>query len=304
MSEAVDNAALMLICVSLAYKESANCRLEANYGHQQEVEMIPLMMEHGYRPTGWLGLILGTRLWYPFYPEAVETDAAFMRQIEATVREIGDRGKPKVSVARVQSKSAAALIPSQVAAHAPAPSPASAPTMAPGAPQSVTSAEQSISPNVKTRSVNTQNHDVEQSHLLERLLERVIEQNAKSCMDMEAKLAKQDHQLQKLQADLLQSKLREQTLEAQLREHALEFKLRDLQLAVLQARIESLHGQQLIADEDLHAIEDAIADNEPGGDEDDRVAKLVALSMKMPSDRAFARQLQRKTDVGVATLLL
>lgn len=27
--------------VSLAYTESANCRLEANYGHQKELEMIP-----------------------------------------------------------------------------------------------------------------------------------------------------------------------------------------------------------------------------------------------------------------------
>jgi hypothetical protein len=26
--------------------------------------MIPLMMQKGYSPKGWLGLILGTRLWY------------------------------------------------------------------------------------------------------------------------------------------------------------------------------------------------------------------------------------------------
>ena len=26
-------------------KESANCRLEANYAHQQELDMIPLMMQ-------------------------------------------------------------------------------------------------------------------------------------------------------------------------------------------------------------------------------------------------------------------
>ena len=82
MSDAVDNAELMLSCISLAYKgawslrinrlcllsglrfvaESANCRLELQYGHQQDVAMIPLMMEKGYRPNGWLGLLLGTRL--------------------------------------------------------------------------------------------------------------------------------------------------------------------------------------------------------------------------------------------------
>ena len=87
MSAAVDNAEVMLSCISLAYKESASknlrtrrciqcancllfsrlfthavhtcvracpdCRLEMQYGHQQGVEMIPLMMENGYRPTGW-----------------------------------------------------------------------------------------------------------------------------------------------------------------------------------------------------------------------------------------------------------
>ena len=33
--------------VSLAYKESSNCRLEANYAHQQELDMIPLMITEG-----------------------------------------------------------------------------------------------------------------------------------------------------------------------------------------------------------------------------------------------------------------
>ena len=48
-----------LYAVSLAYKESPNCRLEANYAHQQNLDMIPILMEEGYQPAGWLGLILG-----------------------------------------------------------------------------------------------------------------------------------------------------------------------------------------------------------------------------------------------------
>lgn len=31
---------------------SADCRLEAQYCMQQGVEMVPLLMEKGYRPTG------------------------------------------------------------------------------------------------------------------------------------------------------------------------------------------------------------------------------------------------------------
>ena len=42
MSNAIDNVEVMLYAASEAYKESGNCRLEANYAHQQDVDMIPL----------------------------------------------------------------------------------------------------------------------------------------------------------------------------------------------------------------------------------------------------------------------
>jgi hypothetical protein len=38
-----------------------SCCAEANYAVQQELEMIPLMMQTGFKPNGWLGLILGMR---------------------------------------------------------------------------------------------------------------------------------------------------------------------------------------------------------------------------------------------------
>ena len=53
MSDAIEGADVMLYGVSLHYKESANCRLEANYAHQQELDMIPLMMQKNYQPKGW-----------------------------------------------------------------------------------------------------------------------------------------------------------------------------------------------------------------------------------------------------------
>ncbi len=65
MSDAIEGAEVLLYGVSLKYKESASeaattshgltvplscvcwtdCRLEANYAHQQELDMIPLMMQ-------------------------------------------------------------------------------------------------------------------------------------------------------------------------------------------------------------------------------------------------------------------
>eukprot|EP01043_Picozoa_sp_COSAG02_P069995 COSAG02_NODE_12222_length_1577_cov_1.075051_2_plen_137_part_00 len=86
MSDAIEGADVMLYGVSLRYKESANvrkapttvlsvglstaavtladilfvslhcasqCRLEANYAYQQELDMVPLMVQQDYRPQGW-----------------------------------------------------------------------------------------------------------------------------------------------------------------------------------------------------------------------------------------------------------
>jgi hypothetical protein len=33
--------------------------------------MVPLMMQHGFKPKGWLGLILGTKMYYHFFAAAV-----------------------------------------------------------------------------------------------------------------------------------------------------------------------------------------------------------------------------------------
>ena len=41
----MEGAEVMLIGVSRAYKESSNCRMEAQYGLQKKKAMIPLMMQ-------------------------------------------------------------------------------------------------------------------------------------------------------------------------------------------------------------------------------------------------------------------
>ena len=68
---------------------------------------------------------------------------------------------------------------------------------------------------------------------------------------------------------------------------------RDQQVAVLQARLETLHGTKLLDEEALFLAEDAIADCEDLV-ADETISRLIALSTKMTSDRAFVRQLQRK----------
>ena len=95
MAAAVEGAAVLVYGISRAYKESANCRLEAQYAYQQQKEMIPLMMEEGYRANGWLGMLLGVRMWYAFCGSVLLSEAAFEGKMEELCRELGDRGRGK-----------------------------------------------------------------------------------------------------------------------------------------------------------------------------------------------------------------
>ena len=106
----------------------------------------------------------------------------------------------------------------------------------------------------------------------------------------EEKLKQQLEQKLEVQATEFRRELKEQ------REHsedAARVWQRNQQLSVLQTRLETLHGANLLDEEALFLVEDAIADSEDVG-ADGRISKLLALSTKMSSDRAFARQLQRK----------
>ena len=97
---------------------------------------------------------------------------------------------------------------------------------------------------------------------------------------MEAKMERMEAKLEaKQRADM--DTLREAATKAD--------QMRDL--LALQARLETLHAAKLLADEELYAVEDIIAEED---DADGRVAALVTLSGKMAGDGAFARQLRRK----------
>eukprot|EP01047_Picozoa_sp_COSAG01_P073196 COSAG01_NODE_11859_length_1846_cov_2.024614_1_plen_103_part_00 len=93
MADAVEGAAKMCYGISNAYKESTNCRLEAQYAFQQKKDMVPLMMEERYSPSGWLGMLLGVRLWYGFCGLVLESEEAFKGKIDELCRELGEHGK-------------------------------------------------------------------------------------------------------------------------------------------------------------------------------------------------------------------
>lgn len=54
------------MCMSETYKKSANCRSEAEYAFNRKKHIVPLKMKADYVPDGWLGFILGTRMYIDF----------------------------------------------------------------------------------------------------------------------------------------------------------------------------------------------------------------------------------------------
>nr|KAG5685962.1 hypothetical protein BaRGS_021385 [Batillaria attramentaria] len=87
MAAAVDGATAVLMCVSSSYKDSKNCRAEIEYAYTQQKPIVPLLMEADYRPTGWLGIMLGNKLYFDFsgkYP--------FKAKMEELVRELERQG--------------------------------------------------------------------------------------------------------------------------------------------------------------------------------------------------------------------
>ncbi|XP_077863467.1 uncharacterized protein LOC144347218 [Saccoglossus kowalevskii] len=95
MADAVEQSEIVLIAISEKYKESANCRMEAEYAFQLRKKVIPLMMEDNYSPDGWLGLLLGAKLYYKF---TESTAGDFESTTEKLLKAINDYEKSKSAI--------------------------------------------------------------------------------------------------------------------------------------------------------------------------------------------------------------
>ena len=216
-------------------------------------------------------------MYYQFYPAAVDTNTKFQNEISALIKEIGDRGK-------VESRVAEGVPPGQVSAEpqlsaaAPAPAPAPSPPCIPSAalaPAPTTTGSFTPGMSSLVQSVGGS------ADFVGVILERDT-QHQQLMLDREEKL-----QMQLAGANAEISKLREEAFEER------EAQLRGQQAVLLQVRLEALHSAQLLTDVELDAVEDIIADSNDASS-NDHVSALLALSAKMPRDRAFARQLVRK----------
>ena len=82
--------------------------------------MVPLVVEDNYRADGWLGMLLGTRMYYAFCGSVLTSEAAFEGKLNELCRELGDRGQP------VHRPPSSLVLPEGLP-PAPAPAPAPAP---------------------------------------------------------------------------------------------------------------------------------------------------------------------------------
>jgi hypothetical protein len=55
MALAIENSMCVLMCMTEKYKQSPNCRAEAEYAFNLNKPIIPLIMQKEYQPNGWLG---------------------------------------------------------------------------------------------------------------------------------------------------------------------------------------------------------------------------------------------------------
>jgi hypothetical protein len=248
-----------------------------------------------------VGLIMGTRMWYAMWDAETDDIVAFEARLDALCREVGDRGKLVSEAIPPELEPTLAPAPASASASAPvvapaAPAPAMITQVAPAPAASVVSHVQPparATPALTTVAVaNAPTPTMHRS-----MTSQLIEQDAFTASgNMTSSLGELATFLEKQQHMQME---REERLDAHHREivAGLEKKLekqdRAQQLVALQARLETLHGANLLDDETLFLVEDAIADSEDVAT-DGRVTKLIDLSTKMSSDRAFARQLQRK----------
>ena len=286
--------------------------------------MVPLMMQKGYRANGWLGLILGTRLYYSFAGAESDDEAAFEQRMEGLCREIGSRGQHQLSES-VPTAGAAAPTRAPGPGPAPAPQPALAPAAAPAPAPAPASLPPTLQP---TFSPSVQAPGTPQPQQMLALASPGVAQGTFSDtvafmreeretmevkmkeqrLEMEAKLEEQRREIERLRQDLFESQVREQAARAQSERLAPHEAISTAQVQALSARLAALHAARLLSDDELFGLEDCIADFvEAKGSAVDvlamplttisavgTVCKLAMVSESVAQDAMFARQLRRK----------
>ena len=118
LSQAIEASHAVIVCVSPQYKESVNCRSEAQYckvwKKSHGLQLLYVMMDNEYTTVsktqtvdGWLGFMLGTELWYPLWsPGNVQSTAIELGKL------IGDNAKSDGSSSSAPSSPSKTMVAS------------------------------------------------------------------------------------------------------------------------------------------------------------------------------------------------
>ena len=83
MAEAVEGSQAIVLCYSQAYKNSGNCRGEAQYAYKCKKPIIPVRCQDRYDADGWLGFIIGSMLYYD-----LSTPDSFNQNLSGLLKEV------------------------------------------------------------------------------------------------------------------------------------------------------------------------------------------------------------------------
>lgn len=270
MSDAIDGAVVVLFAVSLAYKESANCRLEAQYAMQSDIDMVPLMVQKDYKAKGWLGLVLGARLWHAFWDADKDDNDSFEKRVGPLIAELGDRGK------KLPGK-AASSAPAPTVAPSPAPSAASVPHSAPA-----DQAKAAQKKRAQALSGGTGHADAPQPQQQPAAAAAVGATFAELLAILDQRESLIEARLERQKAEVIHAQRR----------------VSAAQIDALQHRLHTLLETGVLGEETFCACEDTIADNVQamalGSAATDELVRIVALSERLAADASLARQLRRK----------
>ena len=181
-------------------------------------------------------MLLGTRLYFNFHPQAIQTQADFMRQIDLVQRELGQRGKAKAT------EGAPSPDPVTDSTEAPAtPARALAPAVAA---HSYTPSVQQSPPGAAVQPAwSTDQQD--QTPIVQQLLER----EERFRQEASAEMAVLRHELQRE----MEQKMEQLRSELSPRKAVSAEQLRDLQ-----SRLDAIHAAQLITDDELYILDNSI----------------------------------------------
>ena len=87
-------------CARYTYSSRFCFMLEGVYAYSLRRDIVPLIVETGYRPDGWLGPLVLNNLYFDFSKE----NTPFEKKMLELIKELGCRGKPSHVVNDVSVK--------------------------------------------------------------------------------------------------------------------------------------------------------------------------------------------------------